>query len=579
MTPTRMLARLRVRLHSDERGFSLIETLIAITVIFGSLTALAYTATAGFGYVGFARDRQGATSVANQIMEETRGLAYVKITQGLLTSDLDPVTDSNVKLCSGTYRFKSCSTGEKIVNQAGLSNVTPLVPHTGTISSGYPTTYTWKTYVTNDDPSNNPYRVTVIVSWSSGHVNGVTKSITTQSLFYSPSGCVSSSTHPFAAPCQPFFYSQARAAAPTVTFSGSISGLTFSGATLDGTTAEADGQQEQVNQTQATVSQSDTSLTDGGGTQSGGGTTSTAAAADVDPGSTTGTYQNTSLSAGGGSSFSSTNGSGTTFAVSNAGGDTGSITSAISANSATAACPPSASETDNQPCSYAKVQQAGTLQATLAVNSGGANLGTANLASVGGAGSATTAFTNRTLVSGRDGRLDQTVVRSLGTVNIGGLPANVSSPSGWTGYLMTLSSYADTATASGGANNASAPAGSVTGGSLAYWNGSGYTPLNAASLATAGSIPFTAASVTRTISGHTVVVGISGTATKGGVATTSTGGSGTYTAAKATVGPPVTATLAYTITIDGTTVTNLSITIDLGTITARGQYQAAPSSG
>ena len=33
MTPTRMLAMVRVRLHADERGFSLLETIIAAHLI------------------------------------------------------------------------------------------------------------------------------------------------------------------------------------------------------------------------------------------------------------------------------------------------------------------------------------------------------------------------------------------------------------------------------------------------------------------------------------------------------------------------------------------------------------------
>ena len=59
------------------------ETMIAMVVIFGSLTALAYTATVGFRYISYGRDRQQATGYANKIMEEIRGQAYSIITRGM----------------------------------------------------------------------------------------------------------------------------------------------------------------------------------------------------------------------------------------------------------------------------------------------------------------------------------------------------------------------------------------------------------------------------------------------------------------------------------------------------------------
>jgi type II secretory pathway pseudopilin PulG len=42
-----LFVRIHARLHDDERGFSLIETVIAITIIFGSLITLAMSASTG----------------------------------------------------------------------------------------------------------------------------------------------------------------------------------------------------------------------------------------------------------------------------------------------------------------------------------------------------------------------------------------------------------------------------------------------------------------------------------------------------------------------------------------------------
>ena len=180
-----LFVRIHARLHDDERGFSLIETVIAIGIIFGSLITLAMSASTGFRYVGIGREEQAANQIANQLMEQVRGLAFTKITQGLQTSGLsgDPYL---VTSCSGdttgTYRFETCS-GAKVVSTnfncptRATDCSTPIVPNNGTIGSSddYPVDYEWRTYVTNNCPtatasgcsSVDPYKVTVIVEWES----------------------------------------------------------------------------------------------------------------------------------------------------------------------------------------------------------------------------------------------------------------------------------------------------------------------------------------------------------------------------------------------------------------------------
>src|SRR5829696_3234413 len=153
MSRNQLQRRLLVRMYG-ERGFTIVETVVAITVIFGSLTALAYTATIGFRYVAIARERQGATGVSNQVIEGVRALAWERFTLGLRTSDVvaeaaDP--SGNIKLCAGVYyRTKTCSptpaAKEKIVHtpnlpvQCASSTVPcPLVPNSGTVSGpNYP---------------------------------------------------------------------------------------------------------------------------------------------------------------------------------------------------------------------------------------------------------------------------------------------------------------------------------------------------------------------------------------------------------------------------------------------------------
>ena len=209
-------------------------------------------------------------------------------------------TSSN---CGGTpvaYRFQSCS-GEQIVSSGGVPSTPWINPHTGTIAASATTNniaFNWKTYVTNDCPTvtatcpaMTPYRVTVMISWiSAAYPNKANNLVQIQSLFSSPSGCLSSSTHPFAAPCQPSFYGIAQVPAGHIDISGSIQGLTFTSGYLGLTGTESNLQNEQVTVGRASFSESQVSVTDGAGTRTDAGTLTTASAADSDPGAPAATY-------------------------------------------------------------------------------------------------------------------------------------------------------------------------------------------------------------------------------------------------------------------------------------------------
>jgi len=579
-----MRRRLRALSH-DERGFTILETVIAITVIFASLVALAYTATIGFKSIAYARERVTFDGVADRIMEEIRGQAYTKIQTGLLTSDL--TGDPNIINCGGTpvvYRFETCATGEKIVSSGGVTATPWIYPHSGAVVGAAVSNnvgYTWSTYITNNDPATQPYRVTVIVQWASAaYPNKTNNVVRVQSLFASPAGCVSSSTHPFAAPCQPFFYGLAQVPAGRVAVTGTVQGLTFSTGYLQTTGTESNLQNEQVTQGRATFAESLASITDGLGTRTEGGVVSGAQAADSDPNAPGATYGSTSEVAGTGGTVSSTSGS-TSITFTAPPGDTGIADVAVAAGGANVCPPPTdLAETDALPCAGGRMQQGGTLSSVLSLGSIVPGLGSATLASVAAAPSSPDkSFADREAVSGQDGRIEVTATRNFGVMGIGAFPSGITAPAGFTYLLRMPAGYQDTVTAQAGTTTTAAPSTGTPTGNVSYWNGAGYTSLGptAAGLNNLTSVATSVA----TVSGRAVVVTISvdpgSTAAQAGTHQTNPSGS-----LRPDVDASVSAfsaTVHYVVTVDGIPTVDLEIALQLGTVLTRGVYGTPPASG
>jgi len=593
MTQATLRRRLSALLDEDEHGFTIVETMIAITIIFAAMVAMAYTATLGFHSIAYGRERVTADGIADQIMETIRGQAYSKIQTGLSSSDL---TDPNIVNCGGTpvvYRFQSCS-GERIVSSGGVPSTPWINPHTGTIAASATTNniaFNWKTYITNDCPSvtatclaMTPYRVTLMVSWASAaYPSKANNLVQIQSLFSSPSGCLSSSTHPFAAPCQPSFYGIAQVPAGHVDISGSIQGLTFTSGYLGLTGTESNLQNEQVTVGRASFSESQVSVTDGAGTRTDAGTLTTASAADSDPGAPAATYGSAAVASGLGGSVSSVNGSTSIDLVAPA-GDAGTADSAVAAGGANLCPPPTdTAETDNLPCVGGRIQQGGALSASMTLNGIVGGLGTATLASVAAAASPDKSFVNRQAVANEDGGVAVTATRNIGTVSVGALPAAVGAPAGWSGYLLSMTGYQDSAISQAGSTTTAASAAGPTAGTISYWNGAGYTSRSVTS-SLLNNIVAPPATQTATVAGHVVTVTISvrsgsQMATSGTTQTCTPSASLTKCTAEDSSVTPFTATVHYVVIVDGTIAVDLNIAINMGTMLTRSVYAPAPAAG
>jgi len=626
--------RIRARVRED-RGFTILETVIAMTVIFASLTALMYTATSGFRYIGLARERQAATGAATRLMEQIHALSVDTITTGMETSDLagDPTIKTPADCGDGEYHFETCA-GEVIVHTTGAPSVVPLNPHTGTLAAPeYPTTFSWATYVTNSDTTNDPYRLTVIVNWADGAVGGAAKFIQVQSLWSSPKGCSATALiHPFAGPCAPYFTGAATGSQGSVAFTGTVNGASITNAapTMFGAQAESRISAEQVSQVQASAGQSGVSSS-----ASTNGFATLSIAADGNPTTSTANYAPTgsppaalSPSYGGGISVTAS-----PVAMSLSGGSSGDSGSATTADAATATtkCPsvsgpwPS-SQSDGFPCAWARAVRGATVSAsvntTKLLGTTTASAGQLTLAQLSGTATLDT-WADRAIPAGTTGTLTMTGQRSVGVMELLGIPAkflaaNVSNDTNTASTITTLAALqsctggnyairatAGTATAATTTGlSASNPSAAWSGANVRLYTGTGCTTYGSANLngltALLPTVPgFTLQRYVRPGgSNHNCITyRVTPSATTplqfGGVSTTKLPTSGTtLTDATATVSPmiqgEVRVELIYETNQNNSctaaaaikeTVIDVTATISLGGVTSRAQYIAPPTGG
>src|SRR5438094_4424392 len=129
-TQLRGLVAMRGR-GAGDGGFTMVELMVAMGVILATLTTMVTTTISSFGAIGIAKQRQVCTSLANETVEEVRGLPFATLTRGLGLSDLQAGGDSAItsSVVSGvtTYFYG----GEPIPTASNPTTV-PLVPHTVT---------------------------------------------------------------------------------------------------------------------------------------------------------------------------------------------------------------------------------------------------------------------------------------------------------------------------------------------------------------------------------------------------------------------------------------------------------------
>lgn len=218
--------------HRGEAGFSLIESVIALAVIFVVLVGLLSAFTAGAKGVITGRQRSAALALANELMEKARGRGYGEVGHDL---DSDPTlaTDPLIVL-SGTPLTRhytgvsppeplAASTMDAGANGGATTNpLFPFSPHRWTAVRDA-TTFTTTVYVTRVTPATgDPYkRMSVLVTWTPSQYATAAQSVELSTFIYN-----------LQPPPDPRLIGEAEADAGSFVVTGTITGTGFSGLRL-----------------------------------------------------------------------------------------------------------------------------------------------------------------------------------------------------------------------------------------------------------------------------------------------------------------------------------------------------------
>ena len=587
----------RRRLARAQQGFTLIEVMVALVLIMIVLVPMSYVMTSSLVTGGCAQQRDAADGLVNQELEEVRALPYTTVAAGDTSNDstLTHAVDPQITVTSGVYTYTP--TGETMpVNSAASSSVpAPLNPHRAAVPLNS-TTYTVSTYVTKFGSVSGAYRVVALVSWSGGSCQGGPTSVSGQSVVDEPNAittpCASDSTHPFPAPCQPFFFSEASDGNPYVSIqpadgvpADAMVGVPIANAELDLPTLDCSLQLEQVATGDCKAVTSGAVLDVSGAAEQDMGDDSTTCSFTSDP---SGSATCSDTPAQGTVSALSATGSSNSLALTASSGDSGTLAGETVASGSPSCTDLSGTAlTDGQPCDSGSLSEGATMTAVATLS----GLGGATLASIGPTTTALKVFNTEAVASGDGGYCSATsgdgcvhagATRSLGTLALAALPGTVASfvGSNWgcNGYLLEISNFSDTVTAESGVSAATPSAiQNGTTGVLKYWNGTSCTTQAITQSAWGASPPSNISIPAVAITDGATAVSITPSVTYQGTATASntTNCANTCTAS-GTSESPLVVNLTYQVTVSGTLLLDVTLHADLGTLAATTSYTKKP---
>ncbi|TMK29854.1 MAG: PKD domain-containing protein [Actinobacteria bacterium] len=209
MRTSPLLCRIHARLHADERGFTMVEAMVAGMILAIGAFAVAQSLQFGLKSTGMARQRAAAETFANQQMEQARTLNYSHV---ILFDDPNPAVTDDLPVHSNDpnnpdywvtngppLNFDPDGSGPLGAEPVISANTSPALIHHEDDKTNGNTTFTIDRYVTwvdspadglgaadiNSNPSvdngagdangHDMKRVTIVVIWPNAYGSAVSQ--------------------------------------------------------------------------------------------------------------------------------------------------------------------------------------------------------------------------------------------------------------------------------------------------------------------------------------------------------------------------------------------------------------------
>lgn len=190
--PGKMRARLRC-VGSDDRGMTLVELLIALSVLGLVLLGLAGTITVSYAEVQLARSRQVAEAAANKRLEELRDIDYSQLALATAPTHSTDATspDYFVKSGGSEYDYTGNDDDEALIVDTISPGPVPHIESPVTVGKTVVDVYQYVTWA--DDPgipgTQNLKRMTVVVRYRNIALNG-TAHMLRESVLFTPGNVI-----------------------------------------------------------------------------------------------------------------------------------------------------------------------------------------------------------------------------------------------------------------------------------------------------------------------------------------------------------------------------------------------------